>query len=149
VARDAGRRSIRKASSAAATRHYCAACLDTPSLRASAAWRALYRAANPTYCLPASKWANPFKLRRNATAEERAEANRNCELRLRDERADLIAALAELRGKDLVCWCAPFSVTATCCAFGERLTVIRATPSPRKGHGRLSRSIASICLPNV
>jgi hypothetical protein len=32
--------------------------------------------ANPTYCLPASKWANPFKLRRNTTAEERAEANR-------------------------------------------------------------------------
>ena len=26
---------------------------------------------------------------------------------LRDERPDLMATLHELRGKDLVCWCAP------------------------------------------
>ena len=28
---------------------------------------------------------------------------------LRDERPDLMAALPELRGKDLVCWCAPLA----------------------------------------
>ena len=37
--------------------------------------------ANPAYGLPKSKWANPFKLRRNATDGERAEAIRKYEQR--------------------------------------------------------------------
>jgi hypothetical protein len=76
VARDAGRRSIRKARLAGATRHYCAACLETPACERARLGAVYIGRANPTYCLPASKWANPFKLRRNTTAEERAEANR-------------------------------------------------------------------------
>jgi hypothetical protein len=99
--------------------------------------------------MPTSKWANRFKLRRNATAEERAEAVCNSERRLCDERADLMAALAELRGKDLVCWCPPFLSRRRAAAFGERLTVIRATPSPRKGPRAAFALYRWPCLPNV
>ena len=55
---------------------------------------------------PASKWGNPFPLQRNATPEERAEAIAKYEAHLRST-PDLIAALPELRGKVLGCWCAP------------------------------------------
>jgi len=60
--------------------------------------------ANPTYGLPASKWANKFMIGRDG---ERAEVIENYERWLRGERPDLMAALPELRGKDLMCWCAP------------------------------------------
>jgi hypothetical protein len=61
--------------------------------------------AMPRYGLPASKWANPFRLRRNASHEERAEVIAKYERRLVD--SGLIDDVRELSGKDLVCWCAP------------------------------------------
>ena len=60
--------------------------------------------AGPTYGFPASKWANKFMIGRDGAREEVIETY---ERWLRDERPDLMAALNELRGKDLVCWCAP------------------------------------------
>jgi hypothetical protein len=56
--------------------------------------------------LAASKWGNPFSVRRNATREEREEAiAKYREYLLANQ--ELMAALPELRGKDLACWCAP------------------------------------------
>jgi len=50
-----------------------------------------------------SKWANPFKLSR--------EGNHNLVIAMYRrwllQQPNLLAALPELRGKDLVCWCAP------------------------------------------
>jgi len=51
----------------------------------------------------ASKWGNPFKIGRDGT---RAEVIAKYEAHLRS-RPDLMAALPELRGKVLGCWCAP------------------------------------------
>jgi hypothetical protein len=59
--------------------------------------------AMPSNGLPASKWGNPFKLHREA---ERAEVIARYRAWLCDQPA-LIAVLPELRGHDLVCWCAP------------------------------------------
>jgi N6-adenosine-specific RNA methylase IME4/transposase len=54
-----------------------------------------------------SKWGNhKFKLRRNATPEERAEVIAKYRAKIVTQPA-LMAALHELRGKDLVCYCAP------------------------------------------
>jgi Domain of unknown function (DUF4326) len=53
--------------------------------------------------LPASKWANPFKIVRDGTRDEVIEKYRDWLL----GQPDLMAALPELRGKDLACWCAP------------------------------------------
>jgi len=50
-----------------------------------------------------SKWANPFKLSRNGDRDDVIAMYRRWLL----HRPDLLAALPELRGKDLVCWCAP------------------------------------------
>ena len=55
--------------------------------------------------LPASKWANPFKIPRDDD-DMRDEVI----ARYRDwlqQQPELMAALSELRGKDLACWCAP------------------------------------------
>jgi uncharacterized protein DUF4326 len=51
----------------------------------------------------ASKWANPFKIGKDGT---RSEVIAKYEVHLRS-RPDLMAALPELRGKVLGCWCAP------------------------------------------
>jgi hypothetical protein len=59
----------------------------------------------PRYSLPRSKWANPIRLRGNASREEREEVIRQYERHLVD--SGLIKDIQELRGKDLVCWCAP------------------------------------------
>jgi hypothetical protein len=59
----------------------------------------------PRFGLPGSKWANPFKLRRGSTFEERKGAIERYERYLHD--SGLIDDVHELRGKDLVCWCAP------------------------------------------
>jgi hypothetical protein len=60
----------------------------------------------PRFGLPGSKWANPFKLHRiGATFEERKEAIDQYERHLHD--SGLIDDVHELRGRDLVCWCAP------------------------------------------
>jgi hypothetical protein len=51
-----------------------------------------------------SKWANPYIVGQHGTREE-------CIAKYRDEHLpahpELIAALPELRGKVLACWCAP------------------------------------------
>jgi hypothetical protein len=58
---------------------------------------------NARYGLIASKWANPYRPKRPADHEEAVAAY---ERWLRLQRP-LIDALPELRGLDLVCWCAP------------------------------------------
>jgi hypothetical protein len=62
--------------------------------------------AAPRHGLRASKWANPYVIGRDGARDE---VIAKYERRLRDERPDLMAALPELRGKDLVCWCAPLA----------------------------------------
>lgn len=59
-----------------------------------------------------TKWGNPFSHQHGTLAEfevkTREEAVANYEEWLRRERPDLIYnARIELKGKDLVCWCAP------------------------------------------
>jgi hypothetical protein len=49
------------------------------------------------------KWGNPFVIGRDGTREEVVAKYRAHLL----GNAALLAALPELRGKDLVCWCAP------------------------------------------
>jgi hypothetical protein len=58
--------------------------------------------ANPTHSLPASKWANPWRVGEDGTREEVLRWYRN---RVMD--SDLIDQVQELQGKTLVCWCAP------------------------------------------
>ena len=58
---------------------------------------------NARYRLPASKWANRFTVKREA---DRETAIASYERWLRSE-PRLTDALHELRGLDLVCWCAP------------------------------------------
>ncbi|QBX38634.1 DUF4326 domain-containing protein [Brevundimonas sp. S30B] len=50
-----------------------------------------------------SKWGNPFEIGRDGTRGEVIEKYREHVL----TRPDLMAALPELRGKTLGCWCAP------------------------------------------
>jgi hypothetical protein len=50
-----------------------------------------------------SKWGNPFVIGRDGTREQVIAKYRAYILR----RPELIAALLELRGKTLGCWCAP------------------------------------------
>lgn len=59
--------------------------------------------------LEGSKWANPYKIdrpgkKRDGTREEVIARYREY---LLTERPDLLAALPELRGKVLGCWCLP------------------------------------------
>jgi len=53
--------------------------------------------------LPRSKWANPFKIGRDGTRAEVISKYRDHLL----SAPELMAALPELRGKDLACWCSP------------------------------------------
>lgn len=57
----------------------------------------------PARGLPGSKWANPFRIGRDG---DRAEVIAKYEAWVRT-RPDLMAALSELEGKILGCWCAP------------------------------------------
>jgi hypothetical protein len=59
--------------------------------------------AMPRIGLRASKWANPFKIGRDGTREEVIAKFHEWLLR----QPTLMAALPELRGPDLACWCAP------------------------------------------
>ena len=61
------------------------------------------RRANGRYGLPKSKWANPFRPKL-PTDHETAVAAYERWVR---QRPELMAALHELHGLDLVCWCAP------------------------------------------
>ena len=65
-----------------------------------------------------SKWGNPFKIGRDGTREEVVVAYRDYIAR----RPDLLAALPELRGKVLGCWCKP----AAC--HGDVLLELLAAP---------------------
>lgn len=56
--------------------------------------------------LSGSPFANPFKLPRNATDIERTECIEMYERWLTTQPM-LLAKLPDLRGHDLVCWCAP------------------------------------------
>lgn len=51
-----------------------------------------------------SKWGNPFMIGKDGSREEVIEKYKNY---LTKERPDLMKQLGELKGKDLVCWCAP------------------------------------------
>jgi hypothetical protein len=57
----------------------------------------------PRFGLPASKWANPFRAGHDG---DRREVIAKYERWLSGE-PELMAALPELRGKTLGCWCAP------------------------------------------
>src|SRR5262249_12804641 len=59
--------------------------------------------AVPQLGLPASKWANPFRIGRDGMRDEVIAQYR---VWLRQQPA-LLAALAGLGGKDFACWCAP------------------------------------------
>ena len=50
-----------------------------------------------------SKWGNPFEIGRDGTREEVIEKYKAWIV----EQPELLAALPELRGKVLGCWCAP------------------------------------------
>jgi hypothetical protein len=70
-------------------------------LNATVATPSLLRRA--VYVGRPTKWGNPFKISEDGTREEVIE-----KYRWRGERIGLdLEARAELRGKDLVCWCAP------------------------------------------
>jgi hypothetical protein len=53
--------------------------------------------------LPASKWRNGYKIGRDGSRDEVIAQYRDWLQR----QPELMAALSELRGKDLACWCAP------------------------------------------
>jgi hypothetical protein len=58
---------------------------------------------NARYGLPATQWANPFRISQETDRDAVLAAY---EKWLQSQR-HLMAALHELRGLDLVCWCAP------------------------------------------
>jgi hypothetical protein len=51
-----------------------------------------------------SKWGNPFVIGKDGSRED---VIKKYEEWIRNERPDLIAALPELKGKVLGCWCSP------------------------------------------
>jgi hypothetical protein len=59
--------------------------------------------AMPRYQLAGSRWGNQFRVGPDGTLSE-VLAKHRAELLARP---DLMAALPELRGRDLVCWCSP------------------------------------------
>ena len=61
--------------------------------------------ANPRRGLKASKWQNPFVVGRDGTRDEVVEKFRQHLL----SSAELLAAIPELKGKTLGCWCAPLA----------------------------------------
>jgi hypothetical protein len=69
--------------------------------------RALYQGG---WRLPGSKWANPYKLQTKAGSktglQARAQALADYEAHVRGK-PELMAALPELSGKRLGCWCTP------------------------------------------
>ena len=58
---------------------------------------------NPRYRLGRSKWANPFKIGPDGSREEVMAKYRAWI----QEQPELLAALPELAGKRLACWCRP------------------------------------------
>lgn len=64
--------------------------------------------ADAVYVGRPTKWGNPFAIGRDGTREEVIEKYRLNALELGID----LAAREELRGKDLVCWCAPLACHA-------------------------------------
>ena len=58
--------------------------------------------ANPRYRLRSSNWRNPFVIGKDGTREEVIAKYERYLIE-----SGLINQIGELRGKDLVCWCAP------------------------------------------
>jgi hypothetical protein len=58
---------------------------------------------NAVYVGRPSKWGNPFPMKSEADRDWSVDSHEKWIL----ENKELMAALPELRGKDLVCWCAP------------------------------------------
>lgn len=68
------------------------------------------REAYDVYIGRPSKWGNPYSHKPGTLAEFQVESREEAVARYRDyvlSRPDLLAALPELRGKRLGCWCAP------------------------------------------
>jgi hypothetical protein len=81
--------------------------------------------ANPAHGLPASRWRNPFEIRKHGSRDEVIKLYERWLYAPPDERAAMIAecgidralygisdrplidGIAELCGVDLVCWCSP------------------------------------------
>jgi hypothetical protein len=83
--------------------------------------------ANRRYRLAASKWANPF---REGQDGDRGEVIAKYERWLKKQ-PELMAALPELRGKVLGCWCAPKPCHGDVLVrLASRLTVARAVARP-------------------
>jgi|SRR6185369_6108165 len=76
--------------------------VNQPSSLANTAPLRSYRKF-PHGCCQRAKWANPFKLSRDGDHNLVIAMYHRWLL----QQAHLLAALPELRGKDLVCWCAP------------------------------------------
>lgn len=66
--------------------------------------------ADAVYVGRPSKWGNPFKIGVDGNREEVISEYKQWLMSV--EQAYLIFYLTELRGKDLVCWCAPLSCHA-------------------------------------
>src|SRR5260370_40207688 len=75
-----------------------------------------------------SKWGNPYVIGRDGTREQVIAKYRAWVLR----RPELLAALPELRGKTLGCWCAPQPCHGDVLAelAGRRLSTLSDPPAP-------------------
>jgi hypothetical protein len=85
----------------------------------------------PILGLPHSKWGNPYKIGRDGTREEVID---KFERHLYD--SGLINQIHELRGRDLVCWCAPEP-----CHGDVLLRLANATGSIRRDSEEVQRSL--------
>jgi hypothetical protein len=74
--------------------------------------KGIYRQRGGGVRFSESQWFNPFKIGRNGSRDEVIAQYR---IRLLGK-PELVAALPKLRRKDLVCWCAPDSVSRRCIA---------------------------------
>jgi hypothetical protein len=85
--------------------------------------RAMHRGG---WRLPGSEWANPYRIGRDGTREEVIALFREYLL----ENPELRAALPELRGKVLGCWCVPLA------CHGQVLAALADAPEAPPGGGR-------------
>jgi hypothetical protein len=73
------------------------------SIKSGEPWDVYIGRANWSRRLKQSKWFNPFRIGKYGTREDVIEHYRQAI----QSRPDLLAALPELRGKVLACWCKP------------------------------------------
>lgn len=82
----------------------------------------------PLRRLAGSRWSNPYRITRGQSRETVLARYRTY---LIEYRPDLVAALPELRGKTLACWCAPEA------CHGDILAgMADAQMAEASGHGR-------------